>query len=116
MVFFLIVTCNRNPYKQGKELYGIHCEQCHMADGSGLVRLIPDLSNSELITGKPDALICLIRKGISLNPETQQEMPPNPSLNEVELANLTNYLRTIYTDTEEAIKVTDVTLWLKTCK
>ncbi len=111
----LILACQPQPYRQGLALYQVHCEQCHMKDGSGLRGLIPSLASSTTIVDSPAGLVCLIRKGLTRNPATGQEMPGNQLLNEVEIANLTNYLRSLYTIDKNAIKVADVANWLKSC-
>ncbi len=43
-------------------------------------------------------------------------MPPNGDLNEVELANLVNYLQTEYTEHSRAVRVEDVKRWLAGCQ
>ena len=116
LIFLLSAACQSQPYKQGESLYRVHCENCHMADGSGLAELIPSLRSSIMLKNDPESLICLIRNGIPMNPSTGQEMPGNKILNAVELANLSNYLRTIHSGNAKAITVADVTLWLKTCE
>ena len=113
---WIILSCQANPYKQGKTLYTFHCESCHMEDGSGLEQLIPGLGESTLISKYPDSLVCLIRHGLPLNPKTNQQMPPNTTLNEVELTNLINYLQEEYADPEVAVKVEEVKTWLTTCQ
>ena len=35
----ILAGCEPYPYKQGKFLYTKFCENCHMADGSGLKEL-----------------------------------------------------------------------------
>ncbi|MEO5906390.1 MAG: cytochrome c [Saprospiraceae bacterium] len=109
-------SCTSNPYKQGRTLYSFHCESCHMEDGSGLVKLIPSLKESILIRNSPDSLVCLIINGLPLNVLTNQQMPPNTSLNEVELANLINFLQVEHADQEVAVKVDDIKTWLTTCQ
>lgn len=113
---FLMIMCQKNPYRQGKNLYGTQCESCHMEDGSGLEKLIPALSSSTMIRTSPDSLVCLIRHGIPVNPATGQEMPPNIILNEVELANLINYLRASYSTEPRAVKVDEIKTWLTSCQ
>lgn len=109
-------SCQTNPYKQGKTLYSFHCESCHMADGSGLAKLIPSLESSTLISQSPDSLVCLIRHGLALNPSTGQQMPPNTTLNEVEMANLINFLQVEHAKPQKAVKVDEVKTWLTTCQ
>lgn len=84
-----------------------------MEDGSGLAGLIPSLEKSS-ITGS-DSLICLIRNGLKVNPETGQQMPANRALSEVEITNLVNYLRSLYHPDMHAIKVSEVHELLGSC-
>jgi mono/diheme cytochrome c family protein len=88
----LLTGCQQNPYSQGEIIYQYYCGNCHMEDFSGLGKLIPPLDSSRLTISDPQKLVCLIRNGKPVNPETGQAMPANPSLNEVELANLINFL------------------------
>lgn len=87
-----------------------------MEDGSGLANLIPSLSSSEIIRSSPDQLICLIRYGLDKNEETNQQMPANNSLNDVEMANLVNYLRHLYIPGSAAISTQEVKSCLANCK
>lgn len=114
-IFPFYIACHTNPYPQGKVLYDYHCANCHMDDGSGLGKLIPPLTDSPVLGYHTDSLVCLIRYGIKKNPLTGQEMPPNQLLNEVEMANLVNYLRYSYTSEGEAVKVEDIKNWLSAC-
>jgi hypothetical protein len=87
-----------------------------MEDGSGLAGLIPSLKESAFIRDKPDLLVCLIRNGRPLNPETRQSMPANPKLTEAELTNLLNYLRTAFSTENDAFKSTEIRLWSDSCQ
>ena len=111
-----ITQCQPDPYREGRFLYQRHCENCHMEDGSGLSGLIPSLKNSKVVTSEPASLLCIIRNGIKKNPTTGQEMPANTQLNDVELTNLINYLRSLYTIKADAIKVSEVNEWMMLCQ
>lgn len=86
-----------------------------MEDGSGLAKLIPSIRESGLFKGSPGRLICLIRHGLEKNKETGQQMPGNDKLNDVELANLVNYLRNEYTFKPDAVTPEDVNSCLALC-
>ena len=116
MALALLGSCKKNPYPQGEVLYRYHCENCHMADGSGLVRLIPHLDSSKLTLSDPAKLVCLIRLGLPKNPETGQEMPPNNDLSEVELTNLINFLGFRYGDDPQTVMVDEVKKMLAGCQ
>jgi len=112
-LFFL--GCRTNLYKQGHQIYRFNCEGCHMEDGSGLAKLIPSIRESDLFKGSPDRLICMIRHGIEKKNEIGPQMPGNDKLNEVELANLVNYLRNEYTFKPDAITPAEVETCLALC-
>lgn len=116
LVFITIVSCQPNPYRQGQTLYEFHCANCHMNDGTGLAKLIPSLGKSGIFNEEPQSLICLIRKGKPLNPATGQQMPPNTTLNPVEMTNLVNYLRSVYKPESVAVQVNEVDKWLSGCQ
>ncbi len=86
-----------------------------MEDGSGLEELIPSLKTSSIFDSPSDDLVCLIRLGLKKNPETGQEMPGNSLLTEVEITNLANYLRSLYSINTSAVKVSEVKTWLESC-
>jgi hypothetical protein len=87
-----------------------------MEDGSGLAQLIPPLDSSALTLGDPEKLICLIRLGLPFNPLTEQQMPSNTFMNEVELTNLVNFLGSKYASNPQTVRVPDVKKLLATCQ
>jgi mono/diheme cytochrome c family protein len=90
-----IIACNQNPYEKGKLVYEINCQNCHMEDGRGLVKLVPSINQSSFLSAKINELPCLIRIGSDyLRPteEQVQVMPGNTALSDVAIANLINYL------------------------
>ena len=114
---WVIVTgCHENPYRQGQDLYTIHCENCHMADGSGLAKLIPSLDASKLTLSDPVKLICLIRKGLPVNKQTGQKMPANTLLNDVEMTNLINFLGSKYSSNPQTVQVEAVKKLMAACQ
>lgn len=114
--WFGLAGCRENPYRQGQDLYIIHCENCHMKDGSGLVKLIPALDASKLTLSDPAKLVCLIRKGLPVNIQTGQQMPPNTILNDVEMTNLINFLGSKYSSNPQTVQVEAVKKLLAACQ
>ena len=86
-----------------------------MRDGSGLAKLIPPLDSSRLTISDPQKLVCIIRKGKPVNPETGQAMPGNLKLHEVELTNLINYLGDQYAREPQAVMVEEVKKMITGC-
>lgn len=98
-----MLGCNDHIYIQGERLYEFHCQNCHMADGSGLEKVIPSIKSSLYFTEKIDSLPCLIRHGRSefvTQDSILLEMPVNYKLTEYEVNNLINYLRVVWYDAE----------------
>jgi len=86
-----------------------------MEDGSGLPGLIPSLESYSWDV-ETDSLVCLIRNGLPQNPATGQSMPPNQMINEVEIANLLNYLRSLYSKNASPITVKEVQTSSESCQ
>jgi mono/diheme cytochrome c family protein len=91
----VISSCNESPYMQGKYMYDGLCQNCHMADGSGLEQLIPALSESSLL-GSP-AMVCIIKNGIQdtmtrNGAQLVREMPSYSKLSITEVTNIINYI------------------------
>jgi mono/diheme cytochrome c family protein len=111
-----ILSCHSNPYKQGKILYDFHCAGCHMEDGSGLAKLIPKLEGSMPGLKDPNTLICLIRLGRPVNPETGQQMPSNPTLDEAEITNLVNFIGHQFKSIPQWVKIDEATRMYTACQ
>ena len=116
IVAAFLQSCQKEAYSQGEMLYRIHCENCHMEDGSGLGKLIPPLDSSKLTLSDPEKLICLIRKGKPVNALTGQKMPANAKINEVELTNLVNFLGSRYASNPQTVQVPEVKKMLSGCQ
>lgn len=107
----LILTlhaCGGNPYEQGERIYIVLCSNCHMEDGSGLGQLIPALTEEKLTLDQPARLICLLRKGLPRNPQTNQQMPAQPTLSVTEMTNLINYLGYVHAGRRQSITLDEV--------
>ena len=100
ILLFLLLTgfgCQQNPYRQGERLYALHCANCHMEDGKGLMSLYPPLDTPEF-EQYTSRFSCIIRQGLSDTILIGQKefifpMPAIPELNNVEIANIYNYIR-----------------------
>jgi mono/diheme cytochrome c family protein len=49
----------------GKQLYQAHCQNCHQADGTGIIRIYPPLTNSEWVQANPKVLAHIVLRGLS---------------------------------------------------
>ena len=90
-ICIFIISCNSEPYPGGKRVYSYACENCHMADGSGLPPLYPSLLDSYYFDSKISELPCLILKGKQSQIVTNVAMPGN-KLSDIEISNLINYM------------------------
>jgi cytochrome c551 len=110
------------PYPQGATLYKKVCGQCHMDDGSGLGDNIPPLQGSEYMTTLRDQIPCIVRRGLKgeikvAGKTYNQEMPPSiVPLNDIEIANIMNYLNHRWGDGKTFIQVSEVKKLLEACE
>jgi len=92
-----LVSCEQQPYQMGERLYKVHCSNCHMDNGEGLLALIPPLLESDYLAPNRDQLACMIRNGLQdtivVNGKTYAEqMVGNTQLNEIQITNVLNYV------------------------
>lgn len=117
-----IFSCGDSTYSQGQSLYKSKCANCHMEDGTGLAGLIPPLANTDFLLENKDQIACYIRKGLKdpvlVNGDlyTQQVMPAIPSLTDVEITNITNYILTAWGNKGEIMTLDEVKKHLDKCQ
>lgn len=109
-----------SPFSQGETLYVRHCAPCHMEDGSGLAGLIPPLAGADYLTLFPDLLPCIVVNGldgpIDVNGQTyNQPMPGIAGLNDVEIANILNYIQHRWGDAALYYAPADIRKRLEDC-
>lgn len=81
----------------GRSLYITHCQNCHGANGEGLGKLYPPLTDTLFLTNNRETLPCIIKHGltgeITVNGTLfDTEMPPNPQLSTVDIAYILTYV------------------------
>ncbi|HEY1009376.1 MAG: c-type cytochrome [Daejeonella sp.] len=72
-------------FVNGKGIYEKNCQNCHGANGEGLGKLYPPLTDTLSLTKNKPALACIIRNG-------RNEMPANPALAEIDIAQVIVYI------------------------
>ena len=106
--------------QEGRRLYGLHCANCHQAEGQGLARLYPPLRNSDYLKANKTKVICgikygqkgpLLVNGVSFN----QPMPPVANITDLEIAEIATYIYTEFADTTQIITLNDVGSILSQC-
>ncbi len=118
---FLFVDCDGNTYKQGKILYEMYCQNCHMENGEGLKGLIPPLAKSDYLVKHRSELPCIIRKGLVGNIEVngiqygQQQMLGIDKFTEFELNNILNYVDNNWGNTGKLWKSDEIRDYLRQC-
>ena len=90
-----LAGCGDTTYMQGKRLYAVNCQNCHMEDGSGLGGLIPALSSSVQIGSTNFA--CIIKNGLNdtiFQDSTYllKQMPSFKKFSATEITNIVNYV------------------------
>ena len=109
-------SVKKSPYRlsmdSGKKVYTLHCLACHQADGIGVPNVNPPLNIKE-VTGDKNKLNSIVIKG-SATPEEingityYNVMPPNPGLNDQEIADVLTYIRNSFGNKASAVKVSEV--------
>jgi cytochrome c551 len=107
---------------EGERLYGIYCANCHQKDGTGLARLYPPLKNSDYMLVNRQKVLCGMRYGqqgaITVNGVVfNQPMPANPSITDLEIAEIATYIYTVFADSVQIITANEVKAsWLNVMK
>lgn len=99
----------------------MHCQNCHQADGSGLGGVYPPLRDSDYMVNHRDDVICLIRFGkegeIIVNGKMyNMQMPPQPSLSDLEVAEIATYIYNSWGNEGGIFDVKDVSPVLDSCQ
>lgn len=102
----------------GRELYLIHCANCHQIDGSGLGLVIPPLKDADYLKEDLARSVRIIRYGqkgeIIVNGATyNQPMPANPHLKPIEVAQIATYIHTRWGNGEQLISIDSVNVYLQ---
>ena len=119
----LLIThsCEQEPYQQGKNLYTSYCENCHMADGSGLGTNIPPLAQADFLKNEQEKIACIIRYGITdtlvVNGNSYETpMAGIENLSEFQIANIINYINQAWGNDYGFVMLEDLRSQLKKCK
>ncbi len=109
-------------FSDGSQLYKTHCENCHMKDGSGLVNIIPPLTDTAFLNQNRNKLACYIAYGLSdtitiNNVEYSGVMPAENHLAAIDIAKVLTYITNSFGNKQGIYDVTEVQDYLnKVCK
>lgn len=105
----------------GKQLYTIHCSNCHQESGQGLGKLYPPLAKSDYMLADVNRTVCLIKNGIKGEIEVNgvvfnQEMPALDELTNLEIAEIATYIYNNWENERGFITVMEVDKALQNCQ
>jgi len=90
--------CQNDKFVQGQRIYEVNCGNCHMADGKGMGKMFPDITQSAYLTAQKSELVCLIVNGKEGQVMETVNMPGNKEITPVGINNLINYLNHTWGD------------------
>ena len=108
-------------FVEGRELYLLHCSNCHQVNGEGLGKLFPPIKSSDYMEENFEQVICLMRNGISgeiivNNTNYNQPMPGIKELTALEVAEIATYIYNTWGHNRGYIKVKSVDKILESCQ
>lgn len=119
MFIYNIIEHGRIPHP-GKTTYTARCAECHGDNGEGIKVLVPPLAQSDFAKQNFDSIPCWLKSGInrpiSVNGRVfDQPMYPLP-LNEIQIANVMNYVSKEFLKSDKEVNSAWVKAQLKACK
>lgn len=105
----------------GKDLYKLHCQNCHGENGEGLGELAPPLTDTVFLKENKAKLACMIKNGTS-EPITihgkkyQGKMPNFPTLHDIDIAQVMVYITNSFGNNQGMYNYQKVSTDLQNCK
>ncbi|HVZ98537.1 MAG TPA: cytochrome c [Chitinophagaceae bacterium] len=98
---------------KGKKVYEKNCLTCHQANGGGVPRMNPPLINAGFVKGDKKKLIQWVLKGsVEKVPIDGQyysnNMPPQASLKDEDIADVLTYIRNSFQNKGSAVTANEV--------
>lgn len=108
-------------YVYGKGVYEKHCQNCHGADGKGLRKLYPPLTDTTYLTKNKAALACIIKFGMNHDitiqgTEYDGQMPGNDQLADIDIAQVIVYITNSFGNQQGYYDASKVAADLKNCQ
>lgn len=108
-------------YADGSQVYQVHCQNCHMKDGSGLANVIPPLTDSTFLRENRKDLACYIVYGLAdtivVNGITYQTpMPAEKHLAAIDIAKVLTYITNSFGNKQGIYDVKEVEKNINNCK
>lgn len=119
-VFVFSLTTFGHIENPGLTVYKNECAHCHGENGEGIQTLTPPLANADFAINNFDSIPCWLKNGLN-RPITVNgiayDQPMYPSkLNDIQLANVINYINETYLHTDRKVNSAWVKQRLKDCK
>jgi mono/diheme cytochrome c family protein len=98
---------------RGKTLYTTYCLTCHQADGQGVQRMYPTLTNKTYVGGDKKKLIGIVLNGLQGEIEVEGDtynnvMASHDFLTDQQIADLLTYVRNSFSNKYSAVTVAEV--------
>lgn len=98
---------------RGKLVYDRYCLTCHQADGGGVPRMNPPITNTEYVLGNKQRLIGIVLNGLNVPLEINGEEYENPMashafLKDQQIADVLTYIRNSFGNKASAVMVAEV--------
>jgi len=92
----------------GAAIFAAQCAACHQATGKGLPGVFPPLDGSEWVHGEPRILANILLHGVTGEIEVEGQkyqgaMPAFAQLSDAELAGVSNYIRSAWSNQAEPV-------------
>lgn len=120
VVFVLNIIVHGSIQHPGKSSYQSRCAQCHGDNGEGIKVLIPPLLHSDFARNNFDSIPCWLKNGIThkilVNGIEYEQPMYGLDMDEIQIANVMNYLSKELLDTAREINSIEVKAILKNCK
>lgn len=101
-------TVTENVNHPGWKVYKKYCQICHQADGAGVPKMHPPLTQGSWVGNDPRELIAIMMKGLSGKIEVKGEefknfMPSHAQLTDEEIADVLSYVRSSFGNNFEPV-------------
>lgn len=108
-------------FVNGKGLYEKNCQNCHGANGEGLGKLYPPLTDTVRLSKNKSILACIIKHGISekgaaADTSLTTQMPGNAALADIDIAQIIVYVTNSFGNKQGFYDQGQVGIDLKNCK
>ncbi len=104
----------------GKSVYKNQCAQCHGDDGEGIKVLVPPMADADFLKNNFDSIPCWLKNGLNhpivVNGKTYDQPMYPPGVDEIQIANVMNYMSREFLHSEMQVNSIWVKDRLKVCK